>query len=118
MPGRASSAAGDSPATGSASSSIVSAAVRYARILKGFSFLISRRSAISARIRAIARLSTAVQTAHRRSGDSERIDDEAARLDREIEHAGARFAHGLADVGDVGRVAEAKEAAAPAGAAD
>ena len=35
-----------------------SAALRYARILNEFSFLISRRSPISARTRAIARLST------------------------------------------------------------
>src|SRR4051794_38108808 len=35
----------------------MSAPLRYARILNGFSFLISRRSAISPRIRAIATLS-------------------------------------------------------------
>ena len=37
---------------------IVSAALRYARILNGFSLLISRRSPISAKTRAMARLST------------------------------------------------------------
>ena len=66
------------PAASSAASSCgwlatMSAPLRYARILNGLSFLISRRSAISRRMRAIARLSK----------------PQAFRLDAVVEHARA-----------------------------
>ena len=57
MPGSSRSAAVSSDATGSAQALTVSAPFRYARILKGFSPLISSRSAISASTRATAMLS-------------------------------------------------------------
>src|SRR5688572_28018819 len=60
-------------ATGSAQAASVSAAVRYARILKAFSPLISSRSAISAKTCATCLLSTG----------------EPVPFDPEIEHAGA-----------------------------
>ena len=63
---------------------IVSDALRYARILNGFSLLISRRSAISASMRAMARLST---RAHRRR----RACRASTRLDRKIEQAPPRL---------------------------
>src|SRR4051812_33492991 len=73
MPGRSWSCLSSMRATGSAHAPIVSAAVRYARILKTFSPLISSRSAISASTCAIGRLSTRQPIA----------------LDAVVEHAGA-----------------------------
>src|SRR5688572_9472911 len=57
MPGSARRSPGVRSATRSGWCAMVSAALRYARILNGFSFLISRRSPISASTRATARLS-------------------------------------------------------------
>ena len=100
---------------GSRGAAIVSAAFRYARILKGFSFLISRRSPISASTRAMARLFKCG-----RAGESvdSGLDRQACGLDAEIEQPGAtvgectpnrRYCVGLAD---------AEQAPAASGAAD
>src|SRR5438045_3558556 len=79
----------------------MSAPFRYARILNGLSFLISRRSAISPRMRAMARLSNA----------------EAFHLDLEIEHACSARREGVGDrLARRGR-SIAEEAPASAGAA-
>src|SRR5688572_26202634 len=87
MPGSSRSCLSSMRATGSAHALSVSAAVRYARILKAFAPLISSRSPISARILAICLLSTR----------------EAVPFDAEVEQAGAagaeRLANGLAPPG-------------------
>src|SRR5262245_38575784 len=57
MPGMARSSSSPRYASLSVACAIVSDAFRYARILTGFSLLISRRSAISAKMRAMARFS-------------------------------------------------------------
>src|SRR5258708_22249962 len=96
------------PATRRVSWATVSAAFRYARILKGFSPFISRRSPISARMRAIARLSIggdleqkAGETAYSPVQNSlKRIDYQAAGLDGEVQHLGAAVGERLADGGD------------------
>src|SRR5438270_12097569 len=104
---------------------MVSAALRYARILNGLSSLISRRLAISFRTRAIALLSTAdqkvggwrLEVGGWRLEVSERVDHQAARVDGEVEDACAGVVQGLAHRGDVGGVAETEQAPAAAGAA-
>src|SRR5215204_2048419 len=48
---------------------------------------------------------------------SERVNDEPAGFDGEVQHARAGFVQGLADCRDVAGVAEAEQAAAAAGAA-
>src|SRR5258708_14857003 len=114
------------PATRRVSWATVSAAFRYARILKGFSPLISRRSPISARMRAIARLSIggdleqkAGETAYSpRQNSLKRIDYQAAGLDGEVQHLGAGVGEHLAN--GVGRIRPRRRAerAAPPGGAD
>src|SRR5262245_29715852 len=80
----------------------MSAAFRYARILNGFSSLISRRSAISRRMRAIAALSNL----------------KPFRLDAVVQHARAAGGQRLCDRGAaVGRTV-AEQAPTPAGPAD
>src|SRR5258705_7645708 len=100
MPGRSSSCFSSMRATGSAHALIVSAAERYARILKTFSPLISRRSAISAKTCAIGRLSTR----------------QAVALDGEVKQPGAAGGERVGDRGThIGRpVAEQAPAAARA----
>ena len=94
---------------------MVSAAFRYARILKGFSFLISSRSAISEKIRAMARFSivSLEDQASNRAGPS--------RLDAVVEERAPPSTSQSArsdSHGDVGRVGEAEQTTAAAGAAD
>ena len=68
----------------------MSAPFRYARILNGLSFLISRRSAISRRMRAIARLSKPQSfgldavVEHARAAGGQRRGDRRARLRRTV----------------------------------
>src|SRR5918992_4477924 len=83
-------------ATGSAHAASVSAAVRYARILKAFSPLISSRSAMSAKTCAIWRLSTR----------------QAVPFDAEIEQAGAACGQCVANRITPLRWAVAEEASA------
>ena len=80
----------------------MSAPLRYARILKGLSFLISRRSAISRRIRAIARLSNPqpfhldAVVEHARAAVGQRGGDRRPRLRRTVAEQAApppRAAH-------------------------
>src|SRR5215510_13715664 len=80
----------------------MSAALRYARILNGFSSLISSRSAISRRMRAIAALSK----------------PESFRFDAVVEQAGAAVGERLCDRPAGRRRAVAEQAAAAARAAD
>src|SRR5437762_13777131 len=80
----------------------MSATFRYARILNGFSFLISRRSAISRRMRAMAALSNA-QTFH---------------LDLVLDHARSARGQRGRDRLSRGRRSIAEQASAAAGAAD
>src|ERR1700674_278754 len=80
----------------------MSAPLRYARILKGLSFLISRRSAISLRIRAMPGLSK----------------PQALGLDPVVEHPGASLGQRLGDCRSRGRRAVAEQASAAASAAD
>src|SRR5262245_56619947 len=102
MPGSARSCPSSRGETGSPHVLIVSAAVRYARILKAFSPLISSRSAISANTRAIWRLST----------------NQSVAFDGEVEKAGPSFHKCISHrVASIGR-AEADETAPAAGAAD
>ena len=68
---------------------MVSAALRYARILNGFSPLISSRSPISASTRAMARLSTAAPAGRPAMGVDARLDRQAFGLDAEVEEPGA-----------------------------
>src|SRR4029453_17412800 len=79
----------------------MSAPFRYARILNGFSSLISRRSAISRRMRAMAGLS----------------NPEPFPLDAPVEHAGAGRGEGGGDRRLCGRGSVAKQTAAPASSA-
>src|SRR5687768_10241653 len=88
-------------ATGSAQAASVSAAVRYARILKAFSPLISSRSAISAKTCATCRLST----------------DEPVPFDAVLEHAGAASGQRVANRFTSLRWAVAEEAPAASRAA-
>ena len=124
-PGCASRSAGGSSAIASPTCAIVSAALRYARILNGFSPLISSRSPISARTRAMARLSSA----HRRCSDVSRDSGRQA-VDAGFDHAALRSrcwksrsrapapASAWRIAGTSVRLAEAEQAAAAAGAAD
>src|SRR5436305_9977733 len=76
----------------------MSAPFRYARILNGLSFLISRRSAISRRIRAMAGLSNPqsfgldVVVEHARASSRERFCDAATYLGRPIAEQAAAAA--------------------------
>src|SRR5687768_11891617 len=88
--------------TGSAHAASVSAAVRYARILKAFSPLISSRSAISAKTCATCRLSTR----------------EPVAFDVEIEDAGAASGQRVTDGVVAIRGTIAEQASAAAGSAD
>src|SRR5262245_8137372 len=83
---------------------MASDAFRYARILKGFSFLISSRSPISASVLAIARLST------RRRG----VDPQALALDAESEDPGAAAGERVSDRRHIAGLAQAEQAAAAA----
>src|SRR5262245_60920329 len=80
----------------------MSAPLRYARILNGFSFLISSRSAISRRMRAIPALSNL----------------QPLGVDVKLEDTGAARGERLLDGGSLVRRAVAEEASAAAGAAD
>src|SRR5262249_42516148 len=80
----------------------MSAPLRYARILNGLSFLISRRSAISRRMRAIAWLS----------------NEQPLRLDFVVENLRATRGERLGDRCTLGGRAEAEQTAAPTRAAD
>src|SRR6476469_6793782 len=102
MPGRSRSCLSSIRATGSAHALIVSAAERYARILKRFSPLISRRSAISAKTCAMGWLSTR----------------EAVALDGVVEQASAAGGEAFRHCGTLVRRAVAEKAAAATGAAD
>src|SRR5262245_11570335 len=112
MPERPSRSAGDRSATRSAVWTIVSEAFRYARILNGFSALISRRSPISARTLAIARLSIAWLARHARLGLH------ALGLDGEVAVASTVGGDRVADGGDPIRFADAEETATASSATD
>src|SRR3954463_8565786 len=104
MPGRSRRSAALSEATRRVSCATVSLALRYARILKGFSPLISRRSPISARTRAIARLSTGAV-----SGGDAAFHPQAVPFDGEVEETRPAGRERGANGGDVRRRAEAEQ---------
>src|SRR5688572_15046557 len=101
MPGISRSPVTSSVATSWGWLAIMSAPFRYARILNGLSSLISRRSAISRRMRATAALS----------------NPEAFRFDPVVEQARAAPRQRLGDGCPGGRRAVAEQAASAAGAA-
>src|ERR1041384_4082598 len=96
MPGSARSCVSFSRETASPAVATVSAADRYARILKAFSPLISSRSTISPRTCAIEALSTG----------------QPVPLEREVDHAGAATGERLPDRGSGFRRTETEQAAA------
>src|SRR5690606_758935 len=105
MPGHSRSASASRPATGSGVWATTSAALRYARILKGFSPFNSSMSAISPRTRAIAWLSSGA------------IHAESFGFDAEVEQPRPRAGKRLADCGRAFRRRQAEQAAASARAA-
>src|SRR5687767_4774899 len=76
MPGMARSCSSVRYASLSVACAIVSDAFRYARILNGFSLLISSRSAISEKMRAMARFSMFWEQEFKRLGGSQHRDAE------------------------------------------
>src|SRR6266852_4469475 len=102
MPGISRSAAGSSVVSSCGWLATMSAPLRYARILNGLSSLISRRSAISRRMRAIARLSKPeafgldMVVERPRAAGCERFGDRGSRARRTVADqasAAARAAH-------------------------
>src|SRR5688572_15152585 len=101
MPGMSRSCASSMRTTGSGHGASVSAADRYARILKALAPLISSRSATSANTCAIARLST----------------HQSVALEAVVEHARSAVGQRLGDRVAAARGAVTEQAAATAGAA-
>ena len=101
MPFQPRSAASSSDDTASAACETMSAALRYARILKGFSPFSSSRSAISSSVRATDLLSSGDGQRRRHS----RVTCEPGRLDAEVEDARAAVGERLANGRHVARAA-------------
>src|ERR1051325_1556131 len=105
MPGISRSPASSSDARSCGWFDAMSAPLRYSRILNGLSSLISSRSAISRRMRAMAELSIACHP-------------QPLAFDREVEQPGAALSEGPGDGRARFRRSVAEEASAAAGAAD